>query len=84
MEDESLPDHERKRSRTRAEKAERQTEALTPKRKKDRDEGKVSQQELPLHRVACEMDGKPKPTAQRNFTDPDSYIMVKDGAYIQA
>jgi transposase len=84
VEDKSLPGHERKRAHTRAEKAERQARALAPKRKKDRDERDSSQQELPLHRVACEVDGKPKPTAQRNFTDPDSCIMVKDGAYIQA
>lgn len=84
IDDESLPSHERKRSRTRAEKAERQADALQPKKKKDGDEGGGSQQELPLHRVASEVDGRPKPTAQRNFTDPDSCIMVKDGAYIQA
>ena len=34
--------------------------------------------------MASEADGKPKPAAQRNFTDPESCIMVKDGAYIQA
>jgi hypothetical protein len=50
---------------------------------KKSDEAKASQQELPLHQVASEPDGKPKPAAQRNFTDPDSRIMVKDGAYIQ-
>ena len=55
-----------------------------PREKKNGDEEKASQQELPLHRVASEVDGKPKPAAQRNFTDPDSCIMVKDGAYIQA
>ena len=80
--DEPLPGH-RKGSRTRAEKAERQADGLAAK-KKDRNEGNNSQQELPLHRVACEVDGKPKAMAQRNFTDPDSCIMVKDGAYIQA
>ena len=84
VDDESLAGHERKRSRTNAEKAERQAEALAPKRKKARDEGDSSQPELPLRRVACEVDGKPKPTAQRNFTDPESCIMVKDGAFIQA
>ena len=83
IDDESLPDHERKRSRTRAEKAERQADAF-PAKKKDPDEGDSSQQELPLHRVASEVNGKPKPWAQHNFTDPDSCIMVKDGAYIQA
>ena len=82
--DESLPGPERKRARTLAEKAERQAEALAPKKKKDRDEGEADQKELPLHRVASEVDGKPKPPAQRNFTDPESCIMVKDGAYIQA
>ena len=46
--------------------------------------GTAQQPELPLHRVASEVDGKPKPAAQRNFTDPESCIMVKDGAYIQA
>ncbi len=82
--DAELPDHERKRARTRAEKSERQAGALSPETNEKRDEGEASQQELPLHRVASEPDGRPKPTAQRNFTDPDSRIMVKDGAYIQA
>src|SRR5678810_723455 len=27
---------------------------------------------------------RPKPNAQRNFTDPDSRIMVRDGAFVQA
>ena len=40
---------------------------------------------LPLHRPAHTADGKPKPEAQRNFTDPDSRIMQgKQGAYEQA
>ena len=82
-EDESLPDHERKRARTRAAKARKQAKALAPE--KNSEEKKDSEQpELPLHRVASEVDGKPKPAAQRNFTDPESCIMVKDGAYIQA
>jgi transposase len=29
-------------------------------------------------------DGTPAPTAQRNFTDPASRIMVRDGAFMQA
>jgi hypothetical protein len=29
-------------------------------------------------------DAKPKPKAQRNFTDPDSRIMMNDGAFVQA
>jgi transposase len=82
--DESLADHERKRARTRAKKAEQKAVAFAPETKENRDEGEADQKELPLHRVASEVDGKPKPTAQRNFTDPESCIMVKDGAYIQA
>jgi len=82
--DESVEADERKRSRTRAEKSEKQAEALDPKTASGSDETEESsQQELPLHRVASEPEGKPKPTAQRNFTDPDSRIMVKDGAFIQ-
>jgi hypothetical protein len=34
---------------------------------------------VPPHRP----DGTPKPKAQRNFTDPDSRIMVRDGAFLQ-
>ena len=35
---------------------------------------------VPPHRP----DGMPKPKAQRNFTDPESRIMLRDGAFIQA
>jgi transposase len=81
--DDSLPEHERKRSRTVGQKAKRQADAIAPK-KKEREPTDPQQPELPLHRVASQVDGKPKPAAQRNFTDPESCIMVKDGAYIQA
>lgn len=77
--DESYPEHERKRSGTRAAKAEEEARKLRPtKEDKERE-----QPELPLHRVASDVEGKPKDAAQRNFTDPDSRIMVKDGAFIQ-
>jgi IS5 family transposase len=33
--------------------------------------------------VPAEVDGTPKPGAQRNFTDPDSRIMVKGGEFLQ-
>ena len=82
-EDESFPDHERKRARTRAAKARKQAKALAPEN--NGEEKKDSEQpELPLHRVASEVNGTPKAAAQRNFTDPESCIMIKDGAYIQA
>lgn len=40
--------------------------------------------ELPHHRVPTTKTGDPAPKAQRNFTDPDSRIMVHDGGFVQA
>jgi transposase len=41
--------------------------------------------ELPSHRVPSDEDGSPTAKAQRNFTDPESRIMVDgDGAFVQA
>lgn len=39
---------------------------------------------LPRHKPPTTKDGSPKPSAQRNFTDPESRIMFKDGAFLQA
>jgi transposase len=39
---------------------------------------------LPRAKPAATRNGVPRPKAQRNFTDPDSRIMVRDGAFIQA
>ena len=68
------------RAEDRAKKHEQQAEALCRKL----DEGPKDQLQLPLNRVPCEPEGLPKPKAQRNFTDPDSRIMVKDGAFVQS
>jgi len=38
---------------------------------------------LPMNRPPRKPDGTPKPKAQRNFTDPDSRIMEKGGAFLQ-
>jgi transposase len=40
--------------------------------------------DLPRNTPPKTPDGTPKPKAQRNFTDPDSRIMVRDGAFLQA
>jgi transposase len=40
--------------------------------------------DLPRHSPPAKPDGTPKPKAQRNFTDPESRIMFRDGAYLQA
>jgi transposase len=38
---------------------------------------------LPRHRVQTDRHGRPRPKAQRNFTDPDSQIMKHQGGFIQ-
>jgi transposase/IS5 family transposase len=40
--------------------------------------------DLPRNSPPATKDGTPKPKAQRNFTDPDSRIMLRDGAFLQA
>jgi IS5 family transposase len=40
--------------------------------------------DLPVGTPPMNADGKPTPKAQRNFTDPESRIMVRDGGFIQA
>lgn len=40
--------------------------------------------DLPRNTPPKRPDGTPKPKAQRNFTDPDSRIMMRDGAFLQA
>jgi transposase len=39
--------------------------------------------DLPRHTPPTERDGTPKPNAQRNFTDPESRIMMRDGGFLQ-
>ncbi len=80
--DESVDPVERKRAATRAEKAEEKARELTGKDDDDDGSGGATG-DLPHHRVPAEIDGTPKPTAQRNFTDPDSRIMVKGGEFLQ-
>ena len=40
--------------------------------------------DLPRNHPPAKPDGTPKPKAQRNFTDPESRIMLRDGAFMQA
>jgi hypothetical protein len=39
---------------------------------------------LPSHQVPATPSGEPTDKAQRNFTDPDSRIMVRNGGFLQA
>jgi transposase len=84
--DESVPPKKRREAATRASHCEEQARELDDD--DDDDDGDPSgtavTDDLPRHRVPVEPDGTPKPKAQRNFTDPDSRIMMKDGAVVQA
>ena len=50
----------------------------------DKDPPAASSDGLPLHRVATTPTGAPKDKAQRSFTDPESRIMQRNGAFMQA
>jgi transposase len=43
----------------------------------------MTQEGLPQHRPQTTVEGKPKPKAQRNFTDPDSRIVRSGSGYVQ-
>ena len=68
---------------TLAAKAEKKAQKISP-RNDDDDPGADGATQLPLHRVPTTRNGKPKDVAQRNFTDGDSRIMVRNGVYMQA
>jgi transposase len=40
--------------------------------------------DLPRNTPPADASGTPAPKAQRNFTDPDSRIMMRDGGFVQA
>jgi hypothetical protein len=40
--------------------------------------------DLPRNAPPATPDGTPQPKAQRNFTDPESRIMMRDGGFVQA
>jgi transposase len=76
---------ERKRAATRASKSEQKAAELTGRDDDhDDDAGASPTTELPKHRVPSTDDGEPTSKAQRNFTDPDSRIMVRNGVFMQA
>lgn len=71
---------------TRATKSTKQADGLSPVEDSDDDDedpGSPSTK-LPGHRVQTTTDGEPKPKAQRNFTDPESRIMLRNGSFVQA
>jgi hypothetical protein len=74
----------RKRAATRAAKSEQQANELSPPADDDDVDGAGGTNSLPSHRVATTPQGEPTDKAQRNFTDPDSCIMVRNGVFLQA
>jgi transposase len=81
--DESIDNTGRGRAATRAAKSEARAAELDPPDDEDPPPPSADD-DLPQHQVPANKDGQPDPKAQRNFSDPDSRIMVEDGAYVQA
>ena len=80
-----LPPRQRKTAVTLAKQSAAQADLLDGGRKDDDDDPPAgSATGLPTHRVKAHVDGTPKSKAQRNFTDPDSRIMEKNGSFLQA
>jgi transposase len=80
--DDTLAPDQRKGAATRAAKREEKARSLAG----DDDappSGGSAVHDLPHHCIQTERDGSPKPKAQRNFTDPESRIMVKGGEFLQ-
>jgi hypothetical protein len=71
-----------KAAATLAAKSDQRANELAPRDDDDDDDGGCTQ--LSLHRVPTTPDGKPKDNAQRNFTDGDSRIMIRNGVFMQA
>lgn len=88
--DRAVAPNKRKEAATLAAKRAQQALLLDPPNGDDSDDGDDHDEpgapagDLPRHHVATTADGKPAPKAQRNFTDPDSRIMAKSGAFMQA
>jgi hypothetical protein len=76
--------NKRKEAATLADKRVQQALELDPPRDDDDNEDPPGpDSDLPRNTPPTKPDGTPKPNAQRNFTDPESRIMVRDGAFMQ-
>lgn len=76
---------ERKRKQSRARRAEQEAGELAERwsMEPSQPDGEHGASDLPEHKVPSTPSGDPQPSAQRNFTDPDSRIMKRAGAYLQ-
>jgi transposase len=86
VEEIGISPRKRKEAATLAAKSEKQADELSPRDDDDDDSGGGSAvgTQLSLHRVPATRAGKPKDRAQRNMTDGDSRIMIRNGAFLQA
>jgi len=78
--------HARRADRAKAKKEAAQEKAQAKAREAGHEEADLAvgdPQELPRHQVPSDEEGNPKSKAQRNFTDPESRIMKRDGAFLQ-
>ncbi len=74
--DEAVRKRATTKSKNKAEESREMTDGAEP------DEFKTPEG-MPKHRPKRNTDGTPKDKAQRNFTDPDSRIMKRNGTYLQ-
>jgi transposase len=82
--DDTATPRQRRLATTLAAKAENEAKKLSRSKDDDDDASGGGTSQLSLHRVSATREGKPKDTAQRNFTDADSRIMHRNGAFLQA
>jgi transposase len=86
--DEAVEPKQRKSAATLAAKRRKAADALDGGASDDDDapppSGGPASSPVPAHTVKHRPDGKPDSKAQRNFTDPDSRIMVSGGQYVQS
>ena len=79
----AVASRDRKQASARADSEEKQADALAPRDDDDNEPPTAGASALPAHRVPTTPDGTPTDKAQRNFTDPDSRIMVRNGVFLQ-
>lgn len=84
--DAMVPARDRAAAQTLAKKSDAAAERISPRDDDDHDDDDKGSPtgQLPLHRVQTTPAGKPKDKAQRNFTDADSRIMVRNAVFVQA
>jgi transposase len=84
-EDPATPTKQQHEFTTRAANHDHKAEQLRPSDgEAASDDERDDDDDLPRNTPPSTRTGEPKPRAQRNFTDPQSRIMLRDGAFIQA